>query len=147
MNARINLTSPAACACFNLRKAARAVTQLFDDTLQPSGLRGTQFPILAVVSLAGPETIGRLAERLVMDRTTLTRDLKPLEREGLVEIVPGEDRRTRTVTLTKRGHEALGRALPLWKKAQARIVEDLGEERLRSLLADLSHTVSVIRGG
>ncbi len=102
-------------------------------------------PILGVVSLAGPETIGRLAERLVMDRTTLTRDLKPLEREGLVEIVQGEDRRTRTVTLTKRGREALARALPLWKKAQARIVEDLGEERLRSLLADLSHTVSVIR--
>ncbi|MFQ5914973.1 MAG: MarR family winged helix-turn-helix transcriptional regulator [Nitrospinota bacterium] len=139
------MLNPAACACFNLRKATRAVTQLFDGILEPSGLRATQFPILGAVSSAGPETISRLAKRLVMDRTTLTRDLKPLQREGLVEVVPGEDRRTRMVRLTKRGREALGKAVPLWREAQARIVEGLGPKRLRALLADLSETVAVTK--
>jgi len=139
--------NPSICACANLRKAARAVTQLFDQEFQPSGLRITQFSILALVHSAGSETITRLAEKLVMDRTTLTRDLKPIEREGLIKIALGADRRTRVITLTRRGSETLVKALPLWKKAQARVVDGLGESRLRSLLGDLLDTVEVTKEG
>ncbi len=133
------------CTCFNLRKAARAVTQLFDQVLEPSGLRATQVTLLVAIALASSATVGRLAERLVMDRTTLTRNLAPLAREGLIESASGKDRRTRTVRLTGRGEAALARALPLWARVQARVVQGLGEKRWRSLLADLSETVALAR--
>ena len=148
MKKRIDLSQPGlnACACFNLRKAARSVTQLYDQILQPSGLRATQLSILVGAYSSESETISRLAETLVMDRTTLTRDLKPLEREGLVSVVPGEDRRTRVVTLTKQGRKAVEESLPLWQKAQARVIEGFGEDRFHALLSDLSDTVDVTRG-
>lgn len=129
------------CACFNLRKASRAVTQLYDEILQPSGLLATQFTLLVAISIAGSTTITRLAEDLVMDRTTLTRNLKPLERQGLIEIVPGQDQRTRIVVLTKEGREALAKAISLWEQAQAFVVEGLGQNRWSTLLSNLSHTV------
>ncbi len=131
------------CTCFNLRKAARAVTQYYDEVLKPSGLRATQFTLLVAAHNAGPITINRLAERLVMDRTTLTRNLKPLERQRLIQIVSGEDRRTRAVTLTERGHEVLAQALPLWEQAQVEVVGGLGRERWSDLLGHLSATVAL----
>ena len=143
---QLNLGKCDDCACFNLRKATRAVTQLFDVALHPIGLRGTQLGILVAISSAGSATISRLAEWLVMDRTTLTRDLKPLEKQRLVKIVPGKDRRTRCVALTNRGCETLLKALPLWEKAQARIVKGLGQDRFEALLEGLSEAVSVARG-
>jgi len=129
------------CACFNLRKASRAVTQLYDQILQPSGLLTTQFTLVVAISIAGSTTITRLAEDLVMDRTTLTRNLKPLERQGLIEIVPGQDQRTRVVALTAEGREALTKAIPLWEQVQASVVEGLGQNRWSRLLSDLSDTV------
>ena len=135
------------CACFNIRKASRAVTQLFDGMLQPSGLRSTQFTLLVVLSHAGPITITRLGQTLVMDRTTLTRNLKPLANQELVKIGPGKDQRTRVVALTPRGQGALAMAFPLWEKAQASVIKRLGRERWSSLLADLSATVALARAG
>jgi DNA-binding MarR family transcriptional regulator len=135
------------CTCLHLRKAARAVTQLFDEKLKPSGLRAGQFGLLAAIRLAGGVTINRLARELAMDRTTLTRNLKPLETQGLIAIEPGQDQRTRLVRLTERGHAALKNALPFWQRAQADIVKRLGDERWRALLADLSATVSLMQGG
>src|SRR5215207_10827262 len=88
------------CACFNVRKSARAVTQLYDDILRPSGLRVTQFSLLTVVRLLGRATIGGLADAAVMDRTTLTQNLKLLSRAGLIVIRQGDDARVREVTLT-----------------------------------------------
>ena len=129
------------CACFNLRKASRRVTQLYDEILQPSGLLATQFTLLVAIALAGSVTITHLAEELVMDRTTLTRNLKPLERQGLIEIAPGQDQRTRVVTLTASGREALVKAIPLWEQAQASVVEGLGQNRWSTLLSNLSDTV------
>ena len=111
------------CACRNLRRSARAVTQLYDETLRPSGLRITQFTLLVAVAMREPVLITQLAATLVLDRTTLARDLKPLTERGLVEITAGEDRRTRLVRLTRQGREAIGRAYPLWQRAQAQIVE------------------------
>ena len=91
------------CACFNLRKATRAVTQMFDVAFQPLGLRANQFTVLATVALRGPLYINDLAKRLVMDRTTVSRDLGPLENRGWVKIQSGEDRRTRAVEVTPAG--------------------------------------------
>jgi DNA-binding MarR family transcriptional regulator len=111
------------CACKHLRRSARAVTRLYDETLRPSGLRITQFTLLIAVAIGEPVPITRLADALSLDRTTLGRDLKPLTDRGLVEIRAGDDRRTRVVRLTGQGRDALGRAYPLWQSAQARIVE------------------------
>ena len=132
------------CVCFNLRRAARAVTQLYDAALEPSGLRATQFSLLVALHLAGPATISRLARALVTDRTTLTRNLKPLGKRGLVEIVAGADRRTRTVRLTGRGREALATALPRWRRVQAGLVGGLGAERWRRLMPDLAAAVEAV---
>jgi DNA-binding MarR family transcriptional regulator len=136
-----------ACACANLRKAARAVTQLFDEALAPSGLRVTQFTLLVTSHLSGESTINELAERMAMDRTTLSRNLKPLVRSGLLEMRPGEDGRTRLVRLTPAGEQALEEAYPLWQQAQLETVSALGEERHESLLGDVSRMVSLAARG
>jgi DNA-binding MarR family transcriptional regulator len=111
------------CACRSLRRTARAVTQLYDDTLRPAGLRITQFTLLVAVALSEPVRMTRLADALDLDRTTLARDLKPLTGRGLVEVAAGDDRRTRVVRLTGQGRAAVARAYPLWRQAQARLVE------------------------
>ncbi len=134
-----------ACVCFNFRKAARAVTQLYDAALEPSGLRATQFSLLAALHLAGAATISRLARGMVMDRTTLTRNLKPLEKQGFIEIVEGEDRRTRTVRLTPLGRDALARALPQWQRVQAHVTGAMGEGRWQRLMFDLSTAAAAAR--
>ncbi|MEA3509207.1 MAG: MarR family winged helix-turn-helix transcriptional regulator [candidate division NC10 bacterium] len=135
------------CACFNIRKAARAITQLYDDVLRPSGLRVTQFSILAVTRRLGPVTVTRLAEETVTDRTTLTRNLTLLAQQGLVRVTPGRDRREREVTLTDRGRTALAQAYPFWKGVQAQVAQGLGPERFRRLLSDLRATVALARRG
>ncbi len=132
------------CVCFNIRKASRAVTQAYDAALQPIGLRATQFTLLAAISISAPATISRLGERLVMDRTTLTRNLRPLEKQSLIEIASGEDRRTREVSLTANGRKTLAKGLPFWEKAQARLTGDLGESRWSRMLADLEKIVAVV---
>ena len=134
------------CACFSLRKAARAVTMLYDDVLRPTGLRATQFALLTIAQAVGSVTVSQLAEHAVIDRTTLTRNLGALQRRGLIRIREGKDRRVREVQITPRGHEAWSRAVPLWYEAQSRITKGLGEQRLRGLVADLSATVAVARG-
>ncbi|AFY90222.1 MAG: hypothetical protein CLLPBCKN_005798 [Chroococcidiopsis cubana SAG 39.79] len=131
------------CTCFNLRKATRVVTQFFDEQLKPSGLLITQFTILVAIAQAGSGTINDLADLLVMDRTTLTRNLKPLEREGFVAIQPGEDRRIRVVSLTAKGRNALAVALPLWERAQTSVIDGLGQQQWNSLLIALNDTVSL----
>ena len=136
-----------ACACANLRRAARALTQLFDEALAPSGLRVTQFTLLVTSRLAGESTINELAERMAMDRTTLSRNLKPLVRSGLLEVRPGEDGRRRLVRLTPAGEQALEEAYPLWQQAQQETVGVLGEERHEALLGDVAKAVSLATKG
>jgi len=136
-----------ACACANLRKAARALTQLFDEALAPSGLRATQFTLLVTSRLMGESTINELAERMAMDRTTLSRNLKPLLRSGLLEVRPGEDGRRRLVRLTPAGELALEEAYPLWKQAQQQTLSALGEERYEALLGDVAQVVSLAARG
>lgn len=140
----MNLTH---CTCANLRKAARVVTQAFDAALQPSGLKATQFTLLATLAAEGDVPLTQLAEALVMDRTTLTRNLKPLIRDGLVRIDHEHDRRVRKVVLTGPGRTALETARPHWEQAQARIHGALGQDRWAGFLTDLTATTESARSG
>lgn len=135
------------CACFNLRKASRAVTQLYDDALRPAGLRATQFSLLALLRLAGTVPMTRLAEEAVMDRTTLARNLEVLRRDGLVRVQPGEDARVREVEITRAGVARLEEAFPRWQRAQRSMARSLGARRMERMLADLSAAVTAASAG
>jgi DNA-binding MarR family transcriptional regulator len=131
------------CACYNLRRAARATTRLYDNFLRPSRLRSTQYSMLMVARFRGPVTLTKLAEMTVTERTTLTRNLTILEKKGLILIEPGKDRRERQVSITELGREVLMEAIPLWEAAQAHIEQGLGAERMDSLLKDLSEIIAL----
>ncbi len=135
-----------ACTCANLRKAARVVTQAYEAALQPTGLKATQFTLLAALSILGDLPMTRLAEALVVDRTTLTRNLKPLVGKGFVGVGQDEDQRVRSISLTDAGKDILDEALPLWRKAQSRLVESFGRERWSGFLSDLTETVALVQG-
>jgi DNA-binding MarR family transcriptional regulator len=139
---RGRLDDPRNCVCFNLRKAARAVTQVYDEILRPTGLRATQHSLLRVLQVAGTVSVTKLAEVAVMDRTTLARNLDLLEREGLVRVQSGADARVREVALTDAAHKRLAAALPYWEKAQAQVTNSLGSGRSDRLLSDLSAAIS-----
>jgi DNA-binding MarR family transcriptional regulator len=129
---------PELCNCLALRQAARHVTQFYDHFLATAGLRTTQFSILAKLRRLGPMTISALAADLVMDRTTLGRNLQPLEREGLVAVVQGRaDRRSREIRLTDAGAERLRTAVEGWIKAQAGFEAAFGKQRSAELRAML----------
>jgi len=132
------------CNCLALRQAARHVTQFYDQLLAPSGLRATQFAILARLKRRGPLTINALAREMVMDRTTLGRNILPLEREGLIAVATGqEDRRRKELGLTAAGAERLRAAVKGWEEAQVRFEGAFGPARaaeLRSLLHAVAAT-------
>ena len=130
---------PALCPAFNIRAASRVITQLFDEILKPTGLQITQFAVLVgVVSLDSP-SINQLAKGLVMDRTTLTRNLKPLEKDGLIKITSGDDKRTHFVKITPKGKSAMEKTLPYWEKARTVVSEEFGQKHLDGLLKDLAN--------
>lgn len=135
------------CACFNLRRAARALSRFYDDALAPSGLRNNQFSMLGAINMIGPLTLSDLADRLDLDRTTLTRNLQIAEKEGYIVLSAGQDRRERIVALAPRGEAALARALPLWQDAQARAETQLGPERWRAVIADLDELARLDKSG
>jgi DNA-binding MarR family transcriptional regulator len=136
------LAHATACTCFSLRKAARAVTQLYDEALRPTGLRATQFSMLTLLQAAGKVPMSHLADEAVMDRTTLSRNLDVLERDGLVRIRPGADARVREVELTPAGMAKLETAYPHWQRAQRAVARSLGPRRVERMLTDLSTAVS-----
>ena len=135
------------CMCFSLRKTARAITQQYEAILRPLGLKATQFSLLVGVRLLGGVTVNHLAEAMVMDRTTLTRNLKPLEIQGFIQTIPGADRREREITLTPTGESILAKALPLWRKAQEQVQQEIGKDRFGRLLSDLQATVDAAQAG
>ena len=130
-----------ACLCLHLRRAARAVGRRFDQAFRPLDLTNGQFSLMMALNRAQPPRIGEVARLLAMDRTTLTANLKPLERRGLVEVaVDNNDKRTRRLRLTSSGRELLAAAAPIWRETHA-AVERLvapGADRLRIDLAALS---------
>jgi DNA-binding MarR family transcriptional regulator len=116
------------CACLKVRMAARAVTRAYDTALRPVGLRATQLSILVAIAIDGAISIAALASFLGTDRTTLTRNLRPLENEGLVSVGPEGWRRSRTLEITKKGQWRLREALPLWERAQDALRQKLGDQ-------------------
>jgi DNA-binding MarR family transcriptional regulator len=129
------------CAGFNLRRASRAVTLHFDHALAPAGLRTTQFTLLGALALGGSVSTNELAQGLVMDRTTLTRNLRLLRDAGLVEGQPGHVGREIRFSLTGAGRDALAQAIPLWRAAQGSIVEAFGPTRWPTMVAELDRLV------
>lgn len=110
------------CACATLRRATRSLSAAYDAALAPCGLRITQFSVLRTLARHGPLPITRLAEEAALDRSTMGRNLQPLQRKGLVAIEVGEsDQRERVARLTEAGASAIARALPLWRRAQRRV--------------------------
>lgn len=146
MGSRSNPLPPLPCACASLRRASRAVTQLYDSILRPIGLRTSQFTLLKVLAQQSPVRQGILGEQLALDSTTLTRTLGPLKSEGWIEIRPGVDRRERLVQLTPGGRRQLERAEHEWARAQRRLRKALGGEDWRELFA-LSRRVAGLAQG
>ncbi|MCK8782921.1 MarR family winged helix-turn-helix transcriptional regulator [Roseomonas sp. NAR14] len=132
------------CNCFAVRKAARRVTQLYDQHMAPLGLRAAQFSVLSHLRRLGPLAIGELAAEMAMDRTTMGRALRPLEREGLVAIGPGRDGRTRALSLTDAGLAKLREAVAAWKAAQRQFEAAYGADEAAALRAALGRVVAAL---
>jgi len=133
------------CAHANLRKAMRVVSQAYDAALRPSGLRATQFTLLAVLAGRGELPLTKLSEILVMDRTTLTRNLKPLLAQGWLEVGREKDERVRLISITDDGRRIVAEATPLWRVAQTRVTEGIGDIRLSGMIDDLNTLVDAVR--
>ena len=116
----------AECFCLASRQAARKITRLYDRYMQESGIRVTQFTILSQLMLRGEMPIGKLAGILGMERTTLTRNLTPLEERKWISIKPGDDPRSRIIAITAQGRGIVRRGFPYWAKAQAHVGKMLG---------------------
>jgi len=130
------------CNCSSLRRAARRLTSFYDSELAPSGLRATQFAILALVNELDEVSVNVIAERLGLDRTTAGKNLRPLEQAGLVEVVSAKhDARQRAISVTRAGHAALKVAVPLWRQAQSRFEEANGPDRAAALRDTLKELV------
>jgi DNA-binding MarR family transcriptional regulator len=134
------------CVSTSVRRVDRALNRLYDDALRPSGLVTTQYALLSMLARAGaPVPHNRLASAQEMAGTTLSRNLKPLVRDGLVRIKPGQDRRTRYVVITAAGEAALERARPLWRSVQERVIAEVGDDRVENLLGELTELLERLR--
>ncbi|WP_158906317.1 MarR family winged helix-turn-helix transcriptional regulator [Burkholderia sp. L27(2015)] len=133
------------CNCSSLRSATRTLSLAYDEVLRPSGLRLTQFSILARIAAVGPHPLNDLAEMLAMDRTTLGRNLKPLERDDLVCLEVGMDRRQRVINLTAAGRRALMRAKPLWETVNQRFEVKFGVGKAKTLRDTMKQIVKTGR--
>lgn len=125
--------SPQECTCFRIRGAARRVTQIYSRHLAPTGLKISQFSVLGFIGAKGPISIGRLSELLATDRTTLTRNLRPLLASDLVERAQSGDKRRHELVATAAGRALFKRALPLWAQAEEEVRTAMGAK----LTADL----------
>jgi DNA-binding MarR family transcriptional regulator len=130
------------CDCYCLRRATRRVTQLFDRTLAPLNLRSTQYSLLSEIDRLGPISLNPLADAMVMDRATLGHNIRPLEARGFVKVVVGQDRRSREVSLTRAGKDALAKGARLWRRAQLAFEEAIGRDESARLRAALLRVAS-----
>ncbi|HAY49252.1 MarR family transcriptional regulator [Thalassospira sp.] len=126
------------CLCLHVRRAARTIARRFDDAFRPLDLTSGQYSLLMSLNRPSPPHMKDVADLLAMDRTTLTANLKPLERRGLVEITPDpKDKRGRLLSLTRDGMALLARAFPIWKETQNQLESLVADSNARQLLADL----------
>lgn len=146
-------TIAADCLAFRVRRVSRVLTRLYDEALRPLGIQATQLTLLNAVTLCDEASDGEgaamshLAEVLAMDLTTLSRNLRPLEKSRLVTISPlPSDRRVRVARVTSSGRRLIESALPLWRHAHARVVEALGEQEAADLKVAFDATVAAVQG-
>jgi DNA-binding MarR family transcriptional regulator len=146
-NSANSLLTPAddPCSCFYLRRAARLVTRQYAEAMKPTGLKAGQFSILATLSHQGAQTITELAERMGLERTSLSRTLRPLEKDGLISVSDEGEKRRRFVELTKQGKAIYKKALPLWNKAQSQYKKQLGAQDMKVLKDLLQRTSDLVR--
>ena len=133
------------CACFDLRKAMRAVSRMYDDFLRDAGINVTQFSLLRLIRTEKEISVSTLSRYMVMDRTSITRALAPLERDGLINSRTGPDKRVRIVSLTKRGDKLVTDAEPRWRQAQKALMEAIGDERWIVMRTALRDTTRMVR--
>lgn len=133
------------CTCASLRRASRAVTQFYDNALKSTGLTTGQFTVLAALSARGPVRQIELANILAMDRTTLIRNLRPLEDKQFVAVDTANPRGAKTLSLTKLGGDTLRQSLPHWDQAQSHMIAALGQDRWRGLIDALNSTVRAVQ--
>ena len=134
----------AECACFDLRKTTRAVSRMYDEFLRDKGLNITQFSLLRLIRTEKELSISTLGRYMAMDRTSVTRALAPLERDGLIDSWPGADRRIRIVSVTSKGRKLIENAEPEWHKAQQALMEIVGEDRWRAMCTLLRDTTRMV---
>ena len=134
------------CACGNIRRAARSVTQYYDSYLKPSGIRSTQLSVLLSISLNDGITVNEMADLLVMDQTTVTRNVAILEQRGyIISSAAVDDGRKRHLAVTDKGVEKLEEVMPLWDAAQSRLESNLGPERFRDMLKLIGQLITLTR--
>jgi len=139
----LNLNGTGSCGSFNFRRTARAVTRLYDQAFEQFGIRSTQFTILVGIAKTQPTSISALAELLVIDRTTLTRSLRLLKKQGLLSVSERSRKRQRFLTLTARGLRLLAASLPAWRETQERLVQTLGAEYWTSFRNELEKLAQI----
>jgi DNA-binding MarR family transcriptional regulator len=133
----LNMSAMENCVCFNLRKATRMVTQFYDAEMRRHGIRPTQGTILAALNARESWSMAELSECLGMDRTTLVRNLRPLQRDGLVQALGGGHGNRVELAITAKGRKQIEKLAPAWKSAQSAAVKTLGEKRWSAILSDL----------
>lgn len=128
------MLTPDQCLCFNLRRAARLATRAYDEALAPTGLTAAQYSALAMLSAAGPVPTGAFADAMALERTSLTRNLSLLERQGLISRKSGDDKRQRLVAITAKGRRIVEKASPSWRAAQQALLSALGSPKAGAVL-------------
>lgn len=143
---KLDLTGTGYCASLNFRRTARAVTRMYDAAMQESGVRSTQFALLVAIAKTQPVAMGTLAEVLTIDRTTLTRSLRLLQKERMITISKRSEMRQRFLELTPAGEKALQRSLPLWREAHAKFVTALGPDYWLAMRSELERLARLVPG-
>ena len=137
MSKELNMSAVENCVCFNLRWVTRAVTQFYDSEMRRHGIRPTQGSILSSLQAKDSWNMAELSDWLGMERTTLVRNLQPLQRDGLVQAVGGGRGNRVELTITTKGRKQVEKLTPAWKAAQSAVVKTLGEKRWSAILSDL----------
>jgi DNA-binding MarR family transcriptional regulator len=132
------------CLALNLRRVERIVCQIYDAALRPFGIKSTQFSLLVTVHAMQPAPLSRIADRINVDRTTLTRNLGLLEASGLIEVARGDDLRERIISIAKAGDAVLVAAFPIWTATQRRLRLKIGDQSVTSLMVGLKTVVAAV---
>jgi DNA-binding MarR family transcriptional regulator len=145
MNPKTRKELLAECACFDLRKATRTVSRMYDEFLRDRGLNNTQFSLLRLIRAEKELSISTLGRYMAMDRTSVIRALAPLERDRLIDSRPGADKRIRIVSVTSKGRKLIENAEPEWRQAQEALMKIVGEDRWREMCTLLRDTTRMVR--